>query len=277
MNQLLISFLALVATLEPQAAEDISQDRDPAPPEILPPPGEDLSQEVAAEMDPVLPPTDLTSAQSTAEASPVSPMVLAPAADSVAPSEPQAVNVAFADLSDAELFSRAAKAIEEIDTMTARFEQVSPSGHETTGTLSLDRPGRLRFDYDQPSDQLVVATGGVVYVHDAALETTDSYPVSKTPLRFLLSRRIDTDKADLREVYRSEDGAAILLAATDEDVTGELALVFSAPDLQLKEWVVIEPNGASTRVTLSDVKLGKRLPGRLFRVPDSGGAFLRDR
>ncbi|MGV6821213.1 MAG: outer-membrane lipoprotein carrier protein LolA [Parvularcula sp.] len=277
MNQLLISFLAFVAAFEPQAVSDPTaadptaadpienpvaapaRDAEPAASEILPPPVEGLPSEVAAEADPV------------------PPVVLTPASEPVTPQEEGEVKTAFADLSDAALFARAAEAVEGIDTMTARFNQVSPSGHETTGTLSLDRPGRLRFDYDQPSDQLVVATGGVVYVHDAALETTDSYPVSKTPLRFLLSRRIDTEQADLREVYRSEEGAAILLAATDEDVSGELALVFSAPDFQLKEWVVIEPNGASTRVTLSEIKMGERLPGRLFRVPDSGGAFLRDR
>lgn len=216
-----------------------------------------LALMVPALMQDALPPP-------TAENLPTAPVITAEA-------------VAFPELDDQALYAKAIDTLLAIDTLTARFTQVAPSGNVSTGMVSLDRPGRLRFEYDAPSDQLIVAAGGVVYVHDAALETTDSYPVRKTPLRFLLSRKIDADAAGLKEIYRTADGAALLLTSTDEELQGELALVFTAPEMTLQEWVVIEPNGAATRITLEDVKLDERLPGRLFRVPDSGGSFLRDR
>lgn len=210
------------------------------------------------------------------------PVVLAPLGSAELAEVPAAdpiiaAPVAFAELSDDDVYARAMESLGEIDTLSARFTQSAPSGAISTGTVNLDRPGRLRFEYDAPSDQLIVATGGVVYVHDAALETTDSYPVGKTPLRFLLSKTIDPADAQLKEIYRTSEGVALMLTSTDEEISGELALVFTAPDMRLTEWVVLEPSGAATRVTLEDVSLGKRLPGRLFRVPDSGGAFLRDR
>lgn len=184
--------------------------------------------------------------------------------------------VVFADLSNDEVFAKAVASIESIETMRASFSQFAPSGNVSTGKVSLSRPGRLRFDYEQPSAQLIVAVGGLVYVHDAELETTDTYPVSETPLRFLLDKELDLDAARLSDVYRTDEGVAVFIQPTDNELQGELALIFSAPDMQLKEWAVFEPSGDVTRVALSDVETGVKLPGRLFRAPDSGGSFLRD-
>ncbi|WOI53393.1 outer membrane lipoprotein carrier protein LolA [Parvularcula sp. LCG005] len=184
--------------------------------------------------------------------------------------------VAFADLTDEQVFEKAADALENIKSMRATFVQFSPSGAEMTGTVSLSRPGRLRFDYDEPVPQLIVATGGIVYVHDSELETTDTYPVGETPLQFLLSKRISRDEARVTNIFRSEDGVAVMLQSRDEELQGELGLVFGAPDMTLKEWAVFEPTGDVTRVALKDVEMDVRLPGRLFRAPDAGGTFLRD-
>ena len=209
------------------------------------------------------------------------PEALAPPETGV--SEPQiearaARPAAFADVPDQDLFDMAAKTLGGIDSLEARFLQISPSGTVYEGDIALRRPGQLRFDYDDPSPQLIVATNGLVYVHDAELETTDSYPVRETPLKFLLARKLDLDAAELREVVRMPDSVTIVLAATDAETQGELALIFAADDdFSLMGWGVREPNGAVTSVELSDVKTGVRLNNRLFRAPDAGGAFLRDR
>lgn len=188
----------------------------------------------------------------------------------------EASAVAFAELGNDELFDKAADALEGIGTLKARFEQVSPSGTFYQGDVALRRPGQLRFDYDDPSPQLIVATNGLVYVHDADLETTDSYPVNETPLKFLLTKRLDREAAELIDVIRGTDGVTLILASTDSETQGELALGFSAPDMELLGWGVREPGGSVTTVNLSEVETGIRLNNRLFRAPEAGGAFLRD-
>ena len=185
--------------------------------------------------------------------------------------------VAMEGVPDEEVFDQALDSLEGIDTMTARFIQVSPSGTAYTGALSLRRPGQLRFDYDDPSPQLIVATNGLVYVHDSDLETTDSYPVRETPLRFLLARTLDKEAAELRRIERYDDQVAVVLAATDGETRGELALYFKAADMSLLGWSVREPDGAVTVVELEEVETGVRLKNSLFRAPDAGGTFLRDR
>lgn len=186
--------------------------------------------------------------------------------------------VAFADETDASLYDRSIEALASIDTLQARFIQVSPSRAVYEGELALRRPGQLRVDYDDPSPQLIVATNGLVYVHDSELETTDSYPVRETPLHFLLARKIDPEAAELRQVLRGEDRVTVVLASREEDLQGELALTFAADDeFSLLGWAVLEPDGAMTVVELAEVQTGLRLSNRLFRAPAAGGSFLRDR
>ena len=187
--------------------------------------------------------------------------------------------VLFASLSDEAVLARAAAAIQGLDTLRAGFTQISPAGNVTTGTLAMDRPGRLRFDYDAPSAQEIVATGGLVYVHDADLETTDSYPLGKTPLRFLLSEGIDTEGAVLTGVARMPGEVAVALRSADDDLSGEVALVFEGPEdaLRLVRWAVVDPQGGVTEVALRDVETGVKLSRRLFRIPEAERRFGNDR
>ncbi|HYD73929.1 MAG TPA: outer membrane lipoprotein carrier protein LolA, partial [Candidatus Binatia bacterium] len=46
--------------------------------------------------------------------------------------------------------------------LQARFTQSSPGGGRSAGTLYIQKPGRMRFQYDPPAQLLVVADGRVV-------------------------------------------------------------------------------------------------------------------
>ena len=185
----------------------------------------------------------------------------------------------FEDLSDEAVLDRAAAAIDGIDTLRARFTQTAPSGAVTSGTVSMDRPGRLLFDYEAPSAQRIVATGGLVYVHDTDLETTDSYPIGQTPLRYLLTDGIDTDDVVLTGVTRMPGEVAVALRAADDALSGEVALVFADADgtLALSRWAVVDPQGGVTVVALDEVETGVKLSRRLFRIPQAERRFGNDR
>lgn len=196
-------------------------------------------------------------------------------ASDIAVSKP-ASRLAFADLSDQAIADAALKALEAMTTLSAKFRQTAPSGAVATGDVKLRRPGQVRFDYDAPSPITIVGTGGIVYVENADLETTDSYPLGKTPLKFLLSKRIDIGDADLAGVERYENAVAVTWTSTEAATEGALTLYLSAPDLSVREWAVTDAQGGVTLVELIDPKLGEKLDNRLFRAPDAGGAFIRN-
>jgi outer membrane lipoprotein-sorting protein len=190
------------------------------------------------------------------------------------PAEPAKV---FSDLSDEAVAAEVLGHIENLTTLSGDFVQTAPSGAVVTGKVYLRRPGQIRFDYDDPSPITIVATGGIVYVENVELETTDSYPLKKTPLRFLLSKRIEIGDATLKSVERGLDSVAVTYASIDEETEGEITLVLSAPALSIEQWAVRDPQGGTTVVALHGVTSGGALENRLFRAPDAGGAFINNR
>ncbi|MEX6632852.1 LolA family protein [Hyphococcus lacteus] len=180
----------------------------------------------------------------------------------------------FENETDEAVAQRLIDYIESLDTLSGRFTQIAPSGAISDGRFYLRRPGFLRFEYDPPTPLLIVANGGMVYVRDEALETTDSYPTGKTPLKFLLSKKIDRDDAKVVQVDRGVDNVAVTFSSSDEETEGELTLIATAPDFELRRWIIHDAQGGITVVTLNDVKTGERLANSLFRAPDAGGRFL---
>ena len=199
-----------------------------------------------------------------------------PVAETVSEEELFNDPLVFEGESDEQIVARLEAYLEDLTTLSGDFTQVSPSGGVTTGKFYLRRPGLLRFEYDPPTPLLIVANGGMIYVRDEALETTDSYPVGTTPLKFLLRRKVDLEDAQVMSVDRGVDNVAVTFASTDDETEGELTVIVSAPEMQLTRWVVRDIKNGITVVALDNVKSSERLANRLFETPDAGGLFLKN-
>ena len=205
------------------------------------------------------------------------PPVVGPSADeSQIEEELVEAELVFAGESDDVLVDRLLDYLQEIDTLNGDFTQIAPSGAISSGRFYIRRPGFLRFEYDPPTPLLIVANGGMVYVRDEALETTDSYPVGRTPLKFLLRKKVDLGPTKVIGVDRGVDSFAVTLGSDDEETEGELTMIVSAPDLTLERWIVRDIQNGITVVTLDNVKSGEKLANGLFRTPDAGGQFLKN-
>ncbi|MEM6414697.1 MAG: outer membrane lipoprotein carrier protein LolA [Pseudomonadota bacterium] len=186
----------------------------------------------------------------------------------------------FGEMTDDNVVAKVIDHLQSIDTLTADFEQSSPSGSTSVGKFWLRRPRQLRMQYgafekaEDDAPLLIVASQGFVYVRDNALETTDSYPVNKTPLRFLLSKKIVLDDLKVRAVVRDSDSVAVTFSDPDAEADGDLTAVFDAPALALRQWIVRDPQQGLTIVTLRNRRSGERVANRLFKAPDAGGQFL---
>src|SRR5262249_7395002 len=75
--------------------------------------------------------------------------------------------------------------------LVGNFVQVGPDGSRVRGGSYIKRPGKFLFEYEPPSRIEIIADGQSVVVRDRKLATQDLYPLSQTPLRYLLSDRID--------------------------------------------------------------------------------------
>ena len=172
---------------------------------------------------------------------------------------------------DANQKAQAAKVssyLSSLQTLVGNFVQVGPDGTKTKGDFYIQKPGKVRFEYEAPSPIAIVADGSSLAVRDKKLATQDIYPLSQTPLRFLLADRIDL----LREtnvVSVSVDDTFLSLLLEEKHTLGgthKVLLMFSAKDTQLKQWTVTDPQGYDTTVALYNLDLGKKLDPAMFVI-----------
>ena len=155
-----------------------------------------------------------------------------------------------------------------LQQLTGNFVQVGPDGRRTQGEIYISKPGRVRFEYDAPSPIDVVADGQSVVVRDRSLSTQDVYPLSQTPLRFLLADHVDLMKdTHLVAVYADDVFITVVVEEQNGVVgTSRLMIMFSAKDMQLKQWTVTDPQGYDTTVAVYNLDTSKRPDPSLFKI-----------
>jgi outer membrane lipoprotein-sorting protein len=166
------------------------------------------------------------------------------------------------------LADRVSAYLSGIRQLHGNFVQVGPDGSKSEGEFYLQKPGKVRFDYNPPSPIELIADGSSVVVRDRKLATQDLYPLSQTPLRFLLSDRIDLLRdTNLVGVYA--DDVFVTVVIEERQILGgthRVMLMFGARDYQLRQWTVTDPQGYDTTVAVYNLDNKLAADPNMFRI-----------
>ncbi len=160
---------------------------------------------------------------------------------------------------------RIAAYLNNIRTMTARFQQVASNG-TSTGRLWVARPGRMRFEYDPPTQIALLADTQSVYYWDKELNQTSKYELRQTPAWFFLRDPISFGGDVV--VTRFERAGGIIRVTVVESAhadLGSLTLVLRENPLALVQWIVVDQQGKTTTVSLYDTQFGVALDPGMFQ------------
>jgi len=150
-------------------------------------------------------------------------------------------------------------------SLTASFLQISDQGGVAEGRIFLQRPGRLRLDYADPTPLLIIAARGQIIQHDRELKQTSYLPLGASPAAILLRERVElSGEVTVSAVERSAGTLRIALVQTEDPRSGRLTLVFRDAPLQLVNWVVVDGQGATTRINLTNIQTGVAIDQRMF-------------
>ncbi|HEY0011878.1 MAG TPA: outer membrane lipoprotein carrier protein LolA [Allosphingosinicella sp.] len=164
-----------------------------------------------------------------------------------------------------------------VNTMQANFSQTDRRGRTLSGTVSIKRPGRVRFDYGRNADMLIVGDGSALIFYDGAVNQTSRWPINDSPLSVLLNPNQDLSR--FSRVTRN-DAQVLLVEARDprRREFGTITIAFaksgSAPGgLLLTGWTMLDAQNARTTVRLSNQRFNVALADSLFRFtrPRRGG------
>jgi outer membrane lipoprotein-sorting protein len=150
--------------------------------------------------------------------------------------------------------------------MSGNFIQFGPRGEQTGGTFYIQRPGKVRFNYEAPSGYRVISDGKMLVIDNKKMNTMDLYPLSKTPLKLLLDDRIDLSGKKLKSVKEEADLTTIQLA--DKSVFGNsiITLMFDPKSYDLRQWTITDAQGKDTTVLIDNVKHDVAIDPALFQV-----------
>lgn len=184
---------------------------------------------------------------------------------------------AEAELSEAQqdLVEEVESYLNSIDTMEGRFIQVTSTGNYAEGDVALQRPGRMRFEYDKPNPTLLVADGFNLTVYDRELDEATMMPLRQTPLWLLLREDVSFAAEDLEvlDVMERDGTIAILMQQADEPGMGKIEIHVSTDPMQLKRWIVTDAQGVETTVSLANIEYGVDFQPRTFDVQNLPGVL----
>ena len=162
-----------------------------------------------------------------------------------------------------------------LQNLSGNFVQVGPDGSRSTGSFFIQKPGKVRFEYDPPNPIAIVADGSSVAVRDQKLATQDLYPLSQTPLRFLLSDRLDLMR-DTNVVAVSADDMFVTVTIEEKQPlvgTSRLMLMMGAKDNQLKQWTITDPQGYDTTVAVYNLDTTRKFDPGIFKIDTANDMY----
>jgi len=162
---------------------------------------------------------------------------------------------------------RIADHFSSVKTMMGEFVQFGPRGEQTGGKFFIERPGKLRFNFEDPSPLRVIADGRNVVVGNVKLKTWDIYPLSKTPLSLLLSERIDLTSATVRSVREETDLTTIVLGNKSIFGDSTITMMFDTKTFDLRQWTITDAQNKDTSVMVYNVRNGVAMDERVFTIP----------
>lgn len=163
--------------------------------------------------------------------------------------------------------------LEAVSSMTAGFAQTDRNGRTLTGTMTLKRPGKIRFQYQKGVPQLIVADGRSLYFIDYQVRQVERWPIGNSPLAVLLNPRKDIARFAKVIPTASDQLVSVEVHDSDHPEYGRITLIFqknaSAPaGLMLQGWVALDSQNNRTTIRLSDQLFNTNVSDGTFRWND---------
>jgi len=160
-----------------------------------------------------------------------------------------------------------------IRTMQARFVQSNPGGTVVQGTLSVSRPGRMRFEYDPPSQLKIVADGNQVTMWDVANRDFGQWPIGWTAASFLVKEPLSlSGDLQVEKSERSDGMLQLTMSQARKANEGKVIVRLGENPMVLRGWTIIDNRGQRVDVSLNGLQTGLPLAPALFKFdgPDAG-------
>ncbi len=161
---------------------------------------------------------------------------------------------------------RIADHFSSVRSMSGEFVQFGPQGEQTGGQFFLQRPGKIRFNYEALSNFKVISDGQSVLIINSKMRTSNLYPLSKTPLKILLDEHIDLSGNKVQSLKEDDNLTTIKLSNKHMFGNSTITMMFDQKSYDLRQWTITDVQGKDTTVIVFNVKVGGDFPADTFVI-----------
>jgi outer membrane lipoprotein-sorting protein len=150
-------------------------------------------------------------------------------------------------------------------SLRGEFTQTSPRGQTSRGIVLINKPGKMRFEYEPPNPLLIVSDGRWLTIKNKVKERGDQFPLSSTPLRLVVAPKVNLLKEATVIGFQANDGlTSVAFQDKKGSLGGYLILVFDEPNNTLQQWIIVDGKGRKTSVQLANLEFGGKFDPKLF-------------
>ena len=155
-----------------------------------------------------------------------------------------------------------------LKSLKANFFQVNADGSESYGNILMKRPGRMRFEYVEPDETLVIVSAGALAIFDPKGDQEPmTYPVRNNPISLLLKSEIDLVNSGIVSNYKEAlEEAVLIIKDPTKPERGSVELLFAGVKPELKKFTIKNENGTSTSIALEDTEYPENINNTLFSI-----------
>lgn len=157
--------------------------------------------------------------------------------------------------------------LNNIKSMEATFVQMASNGATAEGRLFIRKPNKIRMEYADPTNVLIVGDGDFIVYNDLDLDQVTHINYDDIPASLILANdiKIDGKKIKIADFYQDAGSTSITLDYADKGDFGPITLVFSNNPMELKQWKIVDPQSVEVTVSLYDTKKDAALDDNIFK------------
>ena len=152
-------------------------------------------------------------------------------------------------------------------SIEATFVQMASNGSTAEGRLFIKKPNKIRMEYAEPTNVLIVGNGENIVYNDLDLDQITHIDYDDIPASMILSDKIkiDGEKIKIIDFYQDTGSTSITLDYAQKGDIGPITLVFSNNPMELKQWKIVDPQSVEVSVSLYDAKKDGDIDDEVFK------------
>lgn len=156
--------------------------------------------------------------------------------------------------------------LNSLKSLEANFVQIASNGEKVEGKLYIEKPNKIRMEYNAPSNILIVGNGDYIVYYDKELDQVTNIDYEDVPAALILASEVDINGKDLSvtDFYKDPGVTRVSLEYSKASELGPFTLLFTNNPFALRQWKVVTPQAMEVSLSLYDVVVDSKLDGNLF-------------